>query len=128
MVDFAGVYLIRNVATGRIYVGGSVRLKRRQAAHKRHLKNGRHVNHRMQVEWVAFGAETFVFGILLRCHPKDVLFYEQLFIDGLKSYDDTRGYNILPQAGGMAGSSHSPAVRTKISLGRTGWRHTPEVK
>lgn len=58
----SGVYAIRCLANGKIYVGSSADLNKRIGEHKARLRAGDHFHlPRLQQDWVAFGAGAFVF-------------------------------------------------------------------
>lgn len=57
--DKPGIYAIKNILTGRMYIGSSKNVKYRFATHIRELDSGRHVNKPLQTDYNKFGAETF---------------------------------------------------------------------
>jgi len=60
----AGIYLITNIVTGQVYVGGASDLKRRWGSHRYQLRNGVHNNQKLQSSFVEHGESSFVFSIL----------------------------------------------------------------
>lgn len=65
MPSTPGVYAIRNISTGREYIGSSVNLINRIKQHARELENGRHVNHVLQADFTRFGSNGFEASVLL---------------------------------------------------------------
>ena len=59
-----GIYMIINLATGDCYVGRSKRIETRWSQHRRDLKSGMHVCHKLQEAWTTYGADAFEFTVL----------------------------------------------------------------
>jgi len=59
----AGVYLIRNSITWRVYVGQSKRIERRWEQHIDALSMGKHHNNLVQSDWCEHGIESFTFSV-----------------------------------------------------------------
>lgn len=55
----AGVYAIRNIDSGRQYIGSSINLKERVRCHIRDLTLRRHANHVLQADFDKLGADHF---------------------------------------------------------------------
>lgn len=111
----AGVYEIKNTLDGKVYIGSSVHVGRRIAAHRCALKRGSHSSAHLQAAWNKHGAAVFVFRPLLLCAEKDLLFYEQRLIDGFKANDPAHGYNKRPVAASNAGMHLSEEHKRKIA-------------
>lgn len=60
----SGIYRIRNVRTGRVYIGRSRDIRTRWFSHKDALNRGSHVNENLQSDWVAYGDRAFEFTVL----------------------------------------------------------------
>lgn len=60
-----GVYAIRCLVSGAVYVGSSVDIDRRWNNHEHLLKGGRHYNRRLQDEWNNHGRAAFSFGVVV---------------------------------------------------------------
>lgn len=59
-----GVYAIRNLLTGKVYVGASVDVPRRLTAHVKELDRGKHLVPQLQADWSSIGGEKFSFDLL----------------------------------------------------------------
>src|ERR1700704_4953460 len=94
LVALSGIYRIRNVLNGMIYIGSTTRFHKRWCGHKLDLRRGRHSSPRLQNAWTKYGSGIFAFEILLVCEVRDLLKYEQAFIDHYKSANRELGYNI----------------------------------
>ena len=111
----AGVYEIRNTLDDKVYIGSSVHIGKRLAAHRCALKRGGHYSAHMQAAWNKHGGENFAFKPLLICAERDLLFYEQRLIDGFKANDPAHGYNKRPVAASNAGMKLSEEHKRKIA-------------
>jgi group I intron endonuclease len=64
MPDTSGIYTITNTITGKQYIGRSVGINGRWAAHRALLDRGEHVNKVLQADWQHYGAGAFTFDVL----------------------------------------------------------------
>jgi len=102
----AGIYQILNLQNGKRYIGSSVNTTRRMRVHVGQLRKRNHHSSKLQRAFDKYGEAAFVFQTLLVCTLADLLFYEQLLIDGYNAVSD--GYNILPTAGSNMGMRAGP--------------------
>lgn len=88
------IYAIRNVVTGKIYVGKTKNLKNRVQTHMSALKCGRHHIEEMQRDHDEFGGE---YEILILCRlnadAPDFLKEERFWFTFFNSTDEAFGYN-----------------------------------
>ena len=96
-----GVFLIRNMANDKVFVGVGLDLLGIINSHKFQLAAGVHRNKRLQSEWNELGGENFAFEILdqleLRADAvdggrEDLSFLEELWLEKLQPFG-ARGYN-----------------------------------
>ena len=101
----AGVYQIKNLANGKIFIGGRMNVEGALNSHRFQLKVGSHRNNALQQDWNAYGAEQFSFEILDTLKPdddpnrnlrEDVAALEELWREKLQPYGE-RGYNAPPK-------------------------------
>lgn len=59
-----GIYQIRNVVTGKCYIGSSKHIEQRWEEHRTELSLGRHVTRPLQNAWDKYGETSFVFEVL----------------------------------------------------------------
>ncbi len=107
-----GVYQIRNLGSGKRYIGsaaGRGGFQERWRLHCLHLNRGSHHSIKLQRAWIKYGEDTFVFEILIYCDPANCLTYEQIAMDYSKL-----GYNISPTAGNCLGVKRSEASKQKM--------------
>ncbi len=81
------VYHIRNVVTGRYYVGSTVSLRQRQMDHFSYLRRGKHHSRKLQRAFDKYGESTFVFKSLEQCSIEIRDQIEQKWMDQLHAYD-----------------------------------------
>lgn len=98
-----GVYQIRNLVNGKIFIGSSKNLHGKSNSFRFQLNAGLHVNTQLQSEYTQLGEENFVFEVLDHVEPKedlahdftnDLLTLEELWIEKLQPFGD-KGYNKL---------------------------------
>lgn len=97
----AGVFQIRNISNGKIYIESSTNLNAIWNRHKTQLKFGSHPNEELQKDWNLLGEDNFVYEIISEIDQKDDQLIdlakqtkqlEQLFLEELQPYDE-KGYN-----------------------------------
>jgi group I intron endonuclease len=146
-----GIYQIKNVLNGRVYIGSSINEARQGVAgrlrdHRNNLIKDQHCNIHLQRAWNKYGEDAFVFGIIEEVeHPINtgdelwkliILSREQYYLDTvlLASCNDERfrqlGYNICRIAGNTLGVTHSHEVKAKMkkSRGTTKYRNNISAK
>lgn len=105
-----GIYAIKNLANGKVYVGQSRDVKKRWAWHKSHLNKGTHGNEHLQRAWNKYGETNFCFELVDVCEPFELDELERIWE---KAYSkDTKTYNIAETGGGHTMSKEH---REKIS-------------
>lgn len=120
----SGVYSIRCVETGRVYVGSSHFIKRRLNGHRQHLRKGQHHSSPLQNAWDKYGEAAFAFEILEEVSDLEHLFArEQFWIEHLGAYVRRGGFNIYPAAGSPLGFKQTPETRARMSAAKKGdWK------
>lgn len=114
-----GIYQIRNVVNGKVYVGSSVNLINRRNNHFRQLRKNIHHNIKLQCSYNKHGESSFVFEVVeFVDKPEDLISREQYWIDKLEAVN--KGYNICPTAGNTLGFYPSEESRRKMSEAHKG--------
>lgn len=101
-----GIYAIKNIRNGKVYIGSAINLKDRFKQHKSYLFSGRHTNQKLLRAYNKAGEKELAFRIIEFCSIEDRLSVEQKWIDYYDCVE--KGYNILTKAGSNLGYKHSP--------------------
>lgn len=86
----SGVYIIKCIANGKIYVGSSNDIARRWSCHLSLLKSGKHTNKALQEDFDTYGIDRISFRIKEECLQKD-LYERELYY--FKRYEPEQLYN-----------------------------------
>lgn len=111
----AGVYAITHTPTGRLYIGSSVNVPRRWSSHRRDLRRGTHPNRFLQAAWVKYGEDAFEFTVIEQCPPERLVEREQAWLDTLRSFDRSVGFNLSPSAYSLRGFRFTAEQRARVS-------------
>ena len=96
-----GVYQIRNIINGKIYISSTLDLNAAWNSQKFQLNFGSHKNEELQKEWKEYGEENFVYEIVDELkhiedkemnYNEEIKVFEKMFIEELQPFDN-RGYN-----------------------------------
>ena len=102
----SGVYVIRCLANGRVYVGSSKDLNKRIRQHKSKLKSRGHELPRLQNDWDVYGEELFDFES--HSFPEsEMRAIECQYIEELGALEHQKGYNK------MIGAMWGPEARIR---------------
>lgn len=108
-----GIYQIRNLVNGKIYIGSSVNMNKRRKQHFLKLKQQRHCNPKLQNAYNKYGEANLMFEVVEIVLDKTILAErEQYYIDTLNAVNE--GYNICPVAGNTLGLKLSEEARYNI--------------
>src|SRR6478609_3204310 len=109
-----GIYVIENVNSGKIYIGGSVDIFSRWRLHVHELRHKKHRNGRLQCSFNKHGESAWKFTVIELCPPESLTETEQGYLDREKPYKN--GYNIAADANRpMVGTKHRPESIAKMS-------------
>ena len=90
-----GVYAIRNLVNGKMYIGSTVNpFGRRFGCHKKRLRKGTHHSSHLQASWNKYGEENFDFEIVEITEPDLCREREGYYINLYKTLDPKYGYNV----------------------------------
>lgn len=122
MSKYCGIYAIVHATSGSIYVGHSIDITRRWAAHRRLLNCGRHHSPRLQNAWSKYGADAFEFLRIEACQRAELVAREQFYFDELKP-----AFNAAPVAGSRLGVPQSAEAKEKIRHAVAGRKRSVET-
>ena len=111
-MTISGVYWIRNITNDHIYIGSSTDILGKVYHHFHCLRHNCHCNSHLQRAYNRYGEGCFVYAVIWKCDPDEVLWYEQQFIDQL-----VPEYNMSEIAGKV---EMTDSVRHKISEAQKG--------
>lgn len=128
-----GIYSIKNIINGKIYIGQSVDIKSRIRNHKWALRHNRHENDHLQKSFNKYGESGFIFDMICECEEQELDNMERFYIKLYNCIDPNFGYN--SETGGNLNKHWSEELHTKMSEKRRGensgmWgkKHTEETK
>jgi len=119
-----GIYGIKNLANGKIYVGQSVEMEKRKNLHLYYLRRGTHYNAHLQSAFLKYGESNFEFHILEEVSENMLDVRECAWIGFYKSDQELFGYNLM--TGGKLLKRHSKESRLKMSLAKMGVKFSAE--
>src|SRR5689334_7425533 len=89
----SGIYCIKNILDGKVYIGSGQDLNARRTKHINDLLNGKSHNLHLQAAFNKQGKQGFVFGILEYCDVVSLEARESFWIMELQSNNPEYGYN-----------------------------------
>jgi group I intron endonuclease len=119
-----GIYLIKNIWSGKTYVGSSVNIETRWKTHIYRLNSGKHPASKLVNAWKKYGIHGFEFRILEEIEGASkafLLLREQYWID--TTFSHFLGYNTRPDARSCHGykrGTPSEAHKAKNAAAHTG--------
>lgn len=124
MDDVSGIYMIKNLINGRIYIGQSKHISERVKTHKKDLRNGYHHNEHLQNAYNKYGLDNFSFELVESCSIEDLDERERFWIEYYDSFES--GYNLT--SGGESNKIISGESRKKNSEAVKALWQDPEIK
>ena len=121
--DNPGIYKIRSLINGKVYIGSAVNLRKRKNIHLSDLKRKEHSNIYLQRHINKHGLDRMIFLILEFCPTEKLIEREQYYIDILKPE-----FNICKMAGSSLGRKYSEKSKRKMSKAMKGKKHSGETK
>ena len=76
-----GIYQIKSIKTGRVYIGSAINIKTRWNRHKRDLQKNVHHSIILQRHYNKYGIEDLEFSILEECSIEQLIEREQYYFD-----------------------------------------------
>ncbi|MCB0600538.1 MAG: GIY-YIG nuclease family protein [Saprospiraceae bacterium] len=98
-----GVFQIKNIANGKIFIGSSVNLSAMWNRLRMQLKSGTHTNKALQEDWDHLGEDQFLYEVLEEIpqneekdYSRDLDALETMYLESLQPFSP-RGYNRPPR-------------------------------
>lgn len=110
-----GIYAIKNLVSGKMYIGKSINILKRNHEHLYELRRNIHHSEHLQNAYNKYGENVFVFGVVEECNKEDLDKQEKYWIDYYDSYN--KGYNCTIPNGYNQG--HEWGEQEKIKLSAT---------
>lgn len=112
-----GIYMIKNKANDKVYIGRSKDITSRFSSHKHNLINKKHINNYLQQSWNKYGEENFEFIILEECDSVEETYEREIFyINKFNSTNMNYGYNL--SSGGEGAGNWSEESKEKLSISK----------
>ena len=144
-IKVCGVYRIVNTTDGKFYIGSAIDIRMRMRFHLYDLRKNKHHTPHLQRAYLRDGETAFRFEVVELCSLDVVREREQHYLDTLRPFDDSIGYNISPRAdcgpivswtpemraatsARFRGVTKSADHRRKIGEAQKWRRHTPEMR
>lgn len=108
-----GIYIIKNLTNGKVYIGQSKDVSARLRRHKWNLRRGTHRNLYLQNAFCKHGEKAFSFGVVCECTEDELDSRERAWIEWFGSTNRKHGYNL--ETGGNALKTLSDETRRKIA-------------
>lgn len=119
----SGIYRIRNIINGKIYIGSSINIKGRLGDHLNDLKKNKHGSSHLRRSFNKHGVAAFEFTPIEYVEPtkEKLLEREQCWMD---FYQVAKyGYNLHPTAGSPLGVKRTEEMNRKNSESQLGSKH-----
>ena len=124
----SGIYQIKCLHNGKVYIGSSVRIRNRISRHVMDLRKQVHSNRHLQNAFNKYGESNFKVVVLKLCLRDNLACIEQYYLDKFRSYDRAKGYNFYKKAYSPKGHFTSEETKKKISASLKGHFTSEETK
>lgn len=125
MENNTGIYMIKNLINGKVYVGSAVNFITRFISHRSELNRNVHHSIKLQRAWNKYAADSFGFYAIQYCEKQDLIINEQYWIDFFDSFNN--GYNCRPKAENWLGKNHTKESKEKNRLAHLGKKQSKET-
>ena len=106
-----GIYQIQSkIRPERIYIGSAINIHVRWNRHLNDLRNNRHHSSKLQNHYYKYGESDLQFSIIFRCGQKQLIMYEQHYLDLIHPF-----FNNRKKADSNLGMKYSEEHKRKIS-------------
>ena len=122
----SGIFCIRNIPNGKIFIGKSIGLREARKRCFSRLRGNKFANKALQKDFRLFNEEEFEFRVLEYCRPEELSEKKKVYIEHFNALNPEYGYNWMKQkhmeelGERKIGVSRSSEIRKKISETKTG--------
>ena len=102
-----GIYQIKNIVNGKLYIGSSVRVKERWRKHRNRLDGGYHKNKHLENAWNKHGEKSFTFEPLVE--------FEDIPELALRTIENLYIYNLSPEYNIAKSATENPMWGRKVT-------------
>lgn len=120
-----GIYQIRHIESGKVYIGSSNNTKRRWTQHSSQMRRGCHPNKKLSNAVNKYGVAGFVFELLEQCERENLILREKFWIDAKNAVDG--GYNVRRQPDSSLGVALSAEAKAKLKQLFAGRKMPPQA-
>lgn len=116
-----GIYQIKNLINGKIYIGSAVNFEKRKWEH---FSKSEKASQLIVKAIDKYGIENFIFTPIEycpNCNQQELYKREQFWLDILTPYNENIGYNISKVAEGGNGGTKESALKSNITKREKGW-------
>lgn len=111
-----GIYQIKNLVNGKVYIGSSVNIHSRWRKHRCDLRKAQHHSAALQRAWDKYGESQFEFSVIEIVDDYATIFDRETFhVSRANSANGRDGYNTLVTGGSALGFRHTDKSRKKMS-------------
>lgn len=122
------IYKIVNKINNKLYIGHTIRFRKRLSEHRSSLLADRHHSCHLQRSFNKYGIDNFVVEIIEKIDKEIALDRETYWIKKLQSYERDKGYNILIDSPIPRQSKHTEETKRKMSESQKGKKLSKEQK
>jgi group I intron endonuclease len=124
-----GVYQIKCLPNGLVYVGSSIDIGHRWVCHRTELNRNIHDNQHLQNAWNKYGGDGFEFSVIQPViNESNLGEIEERWIAMKESADRKKGFNKTERALlTFLGKTHTDETKAKISKAKKGSKQSDEV-
>lgn len=122
----SGIYCIRNIVDGKMYIGRSNHLPKRRKTHEWLLRENRHFNVHLQRAY-NLNPKAFVFEVLEECDENLLNEKEVFYISKYNTMNMEYGYNLCEGGKSTTGRICTDETRAKISAKTRGRKCSEDV-
>lgn len=111
----SGIYKIKCLGNGKIYIGSSYCIEKRYKNHIAKLRLNKHINKFLQSAYNKYGEQSFVLSVIEYCDVNNLKDREQFWMDETKCFDRIIGFNACSKSDRPKDYKHTKESKKKMS-------------